>query len=362
MLNYESMLLVFSFLVAFLVTFAATPLAKIVAYKIGAVDIPKDSRRVHKEPIARLGGLAIFYGFIISVLSFGQMDKGIRGVLIGALIIVILGVIDDVKPLTAKVKLVVQIVAALVVVFQDVQIDFIKNPSLLQHIFGSTDVIVLDWLAIPITVIWIVGVTNAVNLIDGLDGLAAGICSIASISILFIALLLNQPAIALITAAIAGSCLGFLPYNFNPAKIFMGDSGATFLGFVLAAVSIQGLFKVYAAISFIVPVLILGLPIFDTGFAIFRRLLNGKSIMEADRGHLHHRLIDMGFSQKQTVMILYTLSGILGISAVVITGSGIMRATVLILSLLVFVIAGAKYMQPPAVETPKSDEKESTEE
>lgn len=363
MLSYNNLLLVFAFIVAFLVTFAATPLAKVIAFKIGAIDIPKDDRRIHKQPIPRLGGLAIFYGFIISVLSFGQMDKGIRGILLGSLIIVVLGVIDDVKQLPAKVKLVVQIVAALVVVFHDVRIDFITNPN----IFSDVELLKLErWAAIPVTILWIVGVTNAVNLIDGLDGLAAGVSSIASISILFIALLFGDDMttglITILTAAIAGSCLGFLPYNFNPAKIFMGDTGATFLGFVLASVSALGLFKAYTVISFVVPLLILGLPIFDTGFAIFRRLIKGKPIMEADRGHLHHRLIDAGFSQKQTVMLLYTLSGILGLSAVVLTGSGVTRAMVLILSLLVFVIAGARYMQVPATETIETNDEETSQE
>ncbi len=355
MLNYQSLLLVFSFIIAFLVAFGATPLVKNFAKRVGAMDIPKDNRRVHKEPVPRLGGLAIFYGFLISVLCFGQIDAGIRGILIGSLIMVVLGAIDDVKDLKAPIKLVFHIAAALVVVFHGVKIEFITNPNLL----GDNPVITLGLWAIPITVIWIVGVTNAMNLIDGLDGLAAGICSIASISILFISLLFGMPSTAILTAAIAGACLGFLPYNFNPAKIFMGDTGSTFLGFVLATVAIQGMFKVYAAISFIAPLLILGLPIFDTGFAILRRIIRGKPVMEADRGHLHHRLIDMGFTQKQTVIILYTFSGILGISAVVLTGSGIARAMVLIVALLFFLIAGLKYIQSPQFKGIKAGEGES---
>ncbi|MBZ4645607.1 MAG: undecaprenyl/decaprenyl-phosphate alpha-N-acetylglucosaminyl 1-phosphate transferase [Clostridia bacterium] len=357
-MDYQNLLLVFSFIVSFLVAFAATPLAKIIAHKIGAIDIPKDERRVHKQPIPRLGGLAIFYGFIISAISFVQIDKAIQGILLGSLVIVILGVIDDVKQLKAKVKLVVQIFAALIVAFHGVRIDFLTNPN----IFSGERLISLGYWAIPVTVIWIIGITNAVNLVDGLDGLATGISSIASLSLLFISLLVGETTIALLTAAIAGACLGFLPYNFNPAKIFMGDTGSTFLGFVLATVSIQGLFKGYAVISFAVPLLILGLPIFDTGYAILRRLLSGKSIMEADRGHLHHRLIDMGFSQKQTVMILYTMSGILGISAVVLTGSGAFRAMILVLSVLVFVVAGAKYMNVPAAEVAEVSEEEPSKE
>lgn len=356
-MDYKSLLLVFSFVVSFVVAFASTPLAKIIAHKIGAVDVPKDERRVHKQPIPRMGGLAIFYGFIVSMLSFAQLTPGIRGILIGSIIIVTLGIIDDVKQLGAKVKLVVQIIAALVVVFHGVKIQMLTNPN----IFSNTDMIIFnDWWSIPITVIWIIVVTNAVNLIDGLDGLAAGVASIACLSLLFISLLLKNYEIAIVTAAVAGSCLGFLPYNFNPAKIFMGDTGSTFLGFVLATISIQGLFKFYTVISFAVPLLILALPIFDTGYAILRRVISGKPIMQADRGHLHHRLIDMGFSQKQTVAILYSMSGILGVSAVVLAGSGATRAIVLILSVLIFVIAGAKYMQTPVAEAIETAEPEES--
>ena len=235
----------------------------------------------------------------------------------------------------------------MVVIFHGVKINFVSNPN----IFSTQNMVSLGFMSVPLTILWIVGITNAVNLVDGLDGLAAGISSIASISLLFISLLLGDTGVALLTSAIAGACLGFLPYNFNPAKIFMGDTGATFLGFVLAAISIQGLFKGYAIISLTVPLLILGLPIFDTLFAIIRRMLNGKSIMEADRGHLHHRLIDAGFSQKQTVLILYTMSGILGMSAIVLTGSGALRAMILILSVLIFIVAGARYLRVPVVGT-----------
>ncbi|WHH57575.1 MraY family glycosyltransferase [Petroclostridium sp. X23] len=355
-MSYQNLFLVLSFIVAFIIAFAATPLAKSIAYKVGAIDVPKDARRVHKQPIPRLGGLAIFYGFIISVIAFVKIDESVRGILLGALVIVLLGIIDDVKQLRASIKLVVQIAAALIVVFHGVRIEGITNPN----IFSSTETIQLGIWSIPVTVMWIIGVTNAVNLIDGLDGLAAGISSIASICLLFISLLTGDLTyIAMMTAALAGACLGFLPYNFNPAKIFMGDTGATFLGFILATVSIQGLLKFYAVISFAVPLLILGLPIFDTGYAILRRLINGKSIMEADRGHLHHRLIDMGFSQRQTVIILYTISGILGLSAVVLTGSGAFSAMVLILSVLVFVIAGARYKFEPVPQTVETNTEET---
>ncbi|MFA5527940.1 MAG: MraY family glycosyltransferase, partial [Peptostreptococcales bacterium] len=189
------------------------------------------------------------------------------------------------------------------------------------------------------TVIWIVGITNTINLIDGLDGLAAGITAIASFSMAYIAYLNDRPEVALITLAIAGGTLGFLPYNFNPAKIFMGDGGSLFLGLMLATVSIIGPMKGAAAIATVMPVLVLGLPIFDTAFAIYRRLLNGKSIMEADKGHIHHRILSKGMNQKKTVIILYALSGILGVSAILVNKNMILETTVLIIltSALIYV-------------------------
>ena len=182
---------------------------------------------------------------------------------------------------------------------------------------------------------WIVGITNAVNLIDGLDGLACGVSTISSMTMLVIALTVAEPDVALLMAALAGGCIGFLPYNLNPAKIFMGDTGSTFLGFILATVSIEGLFKSYAIISFAVPFLMLGLPIFDTCFAIFRRVSHGQSPMAPDRGHIHHRLIDMGFNQKQAVAVLYVISAILGLSAVLLTTTTALKAILVLLALCV---------------------------
>ena len=193
---------------------------------------------------------------------------------------------------------------------------------------------------VPLTIVWIVAITNAVNFIDGLDGLAVGVSTISTASLLVIALLVSDSNVAIILAALLGACLGFIPYNLNPAKIFMGDTGATFLGFILACLSVQGLFKFYAIISFAVPFLILGVPIFDICFAILRRLLKGQNPMKADRGHVHHRLIDMGFNQKQSVAIIYMLTGLLGLSAVVLTTSGEIRALVLIGSILLVAFIG----------------------
>ena len=326
--------------VAGLLSFLTTPLVKHLANRVGAVDVPKDNRRMHTVPIPRMGGLAIFIGFLLSALIFTrEMDRGLQSILLGAVLIVILGVFDDKYTLGAKLKLVVQLAAASIVVFYgDLRIDRLTNP------FGSSLYSYLDFgiWAYPITIIWIVAITNAVNFIDGLDGLACGVSCISSINLLVIALLVSDARVAIIMAALAGACLGFVPYNFNPAKIFMGDTGSTFLGFMLATVSIQGLFKAYTVISFIVPFLLLGLPIFDICFAIIRRVASGKSPMEADRGHFHHRLIDMGFSQKQSVAIAYVLTGILGLAAVLLTVSGAMRTLILLGAFLVVGVIGIR--------------------
>jgi len=315
--------------VALIVALILTPVVKSLAQKVGAVDVPKDNRRMHDHPIPRMGGLAIFFGFILSALIFVPLSTPVRGMLLGGVIIVILGIFDDIYALPALPKFFVQIASALIAVLMGNQIDILSNPN----IFSSEPYWVLGIWSIPISVLWIVGITNAVNLIDGLDGLACGVSTISSMTMLVIALTVAEPDTALLMAALAGACIGFLPYNLNPAKIFMGDTGSTFLGFILATVSIDGLFKSYAIISFAVPFLMLGLPIFDTCFAIFRRVSHGQSPMAPDRGHIHHRLIDMGFSQKQAVAVLYIISAILGLSAVVLTTTNVLKAMLFLLAL-----------------------------
>ena len=321
------------FLVGGVISFAASPLVRQFAHTVGAIDVPNDKRRVHTIPTPRLGGLAIFLGFITSVLLFTETDHGLRGILLGAVVIVVLGVIDDTIGLPAWFKFVVQIFASLIPVWHGVIIEFFSNPFSLS----GEAYIDLGFLSIPLTVLWIVGITNSVNLIDGLDGLAVGVSAISSMSLLIISIVLPQHNTPMIMAALAGSCVGFLPFNINPAKMFMGDTGATLLGFILATVSVTGLFKFYTTISFAVPFLILALPIFDTVSAIVRRLSRGKSPMTADRGHVHHRLIDMGFSQKQSVAILYTLSTVLALAAVVLASSGEFRGMLFILAVIVAV-------------------------
>ena len=280
--------------------------------------------------------------------------------LLGSVIIVVLGIFDDIYALPALPKFIVQIIAALIAVMHGNVIEVLPNPN----IFSDNPYWVLGPLAIPVSVLWIVGITNAVNLIDGLDGLAVGVATISSLTMLAIAMLVSENSVALMMAALAGGCIGFIPYNHNPAKIFMGDTGSTFLGFVLATVSIQGLFKVYTIISFAVPFLMLGLPLFDTCFAIFRRLSHGQNPMAPDRGHVHHRLIDMGFSQKQAVSILYVISAILGLSAVVLTTSGAMKAMVLLCSLCLAGFIAARVFLGHADHTEhgeKTEEKEEAE-
>ncbi len=306
--------------VSMLLSFLLTPMVKRLAYRIGAVDVPKDKRRMHNHPIPRLGGLAIFVGFVIAVLLFASPDRQLRGVLLGACLIVAVGVVDDSHPLGAGIKFILQIVAALIAVWHGVVIQAIANPLPFGGPYWNFGV-----MAVPITVVWIVAVTNSVNLIDGLDGLADGVSTIAALTMLIIALLMGSMEMAVICAALVGSCIGFIPYNRNPAKIFMGDTGATFLGYILATVSVAGLFKLYAIISFIVPFIILGFPIFDTASAFTRRILKGQNPMKADRSHTHHKLIDMGMNQKQAVATLYLVAGVLGLCAVMIVTSGYVK-------------------------------------
>lgn len=301
-------------LVALIISFATTPLVRKLAFKVGAVDIPKDDRRVHKEPMPSMGGLAIYLGVMISAIIFLPMDKTLISIILGGSLIVVSGIVDDVSELSAKLKIVFQIVAALILIWGGVRIDTITNP------FSTNNALFdLGYFSIPITVFWIVGIINTLNLIDGLDGLSAGVAMISSLSLMFVAGKFGLTSIIILSATVAGACLGFLPFNFNPAKIFMGDTGALFLGFMMAVISIEGVMKSVATIAIVVPIIILGVPIFDTTFAIFRRLLSGQSITTADKGHLHHRLLDKGFSQKKTVLILYGISAFFGVFAVLIT-------------------------------------------
>ena len=324
---------------AFVIALACTPIVKSFAQKVGAMDIPKDARRVHDHPIPRMGGLAIFLGFIISVVLFADITTQMQGILIGSVLIVATGAVDDVVNLNAWIKLLIQIAAAVIAVMHGVVIEVLTNPNLFSESMH------LGALSVPITIIWIVGITNSVNLIDGLDGLACGVSTISSVTMLLVALLVAEPNVALVLAALAGACIGFIPYNFNPAKIFMGDTGSLLLGYILATMSVVGLFKFYAVVTFAVPLLALAVPLVDTVTSFCRRVLHGQSPMHADRGHFHHRLIDMGFSQKQAVAILYAISAILGLTAVVITTSSELKFILLMIAFCIAVTIGIFLMR-----------------
>lgn len=301
---------------AFVISFIMTPPVKRFAELVGAIDIPKDERRVHNHPIPRMGGLAIFLGFVISLLLFVPMSTQVMGMLLGAVIIAVMGAVDDIVSLNAWVKLAGQVLAALVAIRCGIVFDAISNPNF----FSDITTIPIGFLSIPLTLLWIIACTNAVNLIDGLDGLAVGVSGISSLTMLVVALFVSEPSISIILAALTGACAGFMPYNMNPAKIFMGDVGSQLLGFVLSTVSIMGLFKFHAIISFLVPLLALAVPLADTIFAFFRRIFRGQSPFHADKGHFHHRLLAMGLNQKQAVAVLYGVSAVLGLLAVLLAG------------------------------------------
>jgi UDP-GlcNAc:undecaprenyl-phosphate GlcNAc-1-phosphate transferase len=320
------------FACAFGVAIVATPFAKKLSVKLGAVDYPR-LRSMHAEPMPRMGGVAIVLGFlaamIISLFFLPELAKTqFLGVLGGAFIIVAEGMLDDMYDLRPRTKAAVQIAAALLVIFSGTRIEFVVYPF--ETVFHS--------LSIPFTLIWIVGVVNAVNLIDGLDGLAAGVSTIAAVCLLVLCVLSGNAVAVVLAAALAGSCLGFLPRNFNPAEVIMGDTGAQFLGYVLAVSSIMGVFKGYALLAVVITFFALALPIFDTLFAMIRRVLTHKPIMSADRGHLHHRLIDLGYTHKQTVIILYCLSIITGVIAIVIAMKDLRAILVTVICLLVMLL------------------------
>jgi UDP-GlcNAc:undecaprenyl-phosphate GlcNAc-1-phosphate transferase len=310
-----------------------TPLVKKVAFRVGAVDKP-DARKVHSRLMPRMGGLAIFLAFTITILLVEPMTKSIVGLLAGGALILFLGIADDIVGVSPRVKLLGQILAAGVLVGFGERIQFITNP------FGG-DMFQLPIAGIPLTIFWIVGVTNAVNLVDGLDGLAGGLAAIASLTLAVIGWANNEMLIVVPAVILSASICGFLKYNFHPAKIFMGDSGSLFLGYMLAGLSVIGLTKGAAVISVFVPILILGIPIFDTLYAIVRRFINNQPIFEADKGHLHHRLLAIGLSHRQTVVAIYGISGLLGASAIVLTFLTTAQAFIVFVGISLLVLIGA---------------------
>ena len=325
------------FLIAMSIAWWLTPEIRSRALKLGLVDKPGEERRIHKVPIPRLGGVAIFISILFTVTTLvaiaGKLPKdargveGIIGIAVGGTLVFVLGLLDDLESLRARDKFVVQILAACAAYSLGVRIKSIPVPLNMNLDLGLFTItggvpIELGWLSLPITVVWLVGVANAVNLIDGMDGLAAGVSAISALTIWSVALgeSINRPYAALMAAVVAGALFGFLRWNFNPARIFLGDSGAYLAGFILGAISITGVIKGVAAATVIVPtvllvVLILFFPLLDTSWAVIRRMAAGRSIFSPDAGHIHHRLLNAGLSQKKVAYIIYAVSGLLGLIA-----------------------------------------------
>lgn len=312
--------------ISFIVSLLLIPFVKKFAIKIGAVDKP-NKRKVHQKIMPRLGGFAIFISFMIGYFIFIPGQFKLWPILFGASIMVFVGIMDDWKGLSAPVKFFGQLIAATVTVIGGIQIDFITIPN--------GDIIHFGWTAIPITILWIVAITNAINFIDGLDGLAAGISSIATITISVLALSLGHPIIALLGLILLGSTLGFLVFNFYPAKIFMGDTGSMFLGYMISVLSVIGLTKSAAIFSLLIPIIILAVPIIDTTFAIIRRLVQKKPISAPDKFHLHHCILRLGFSHRQAVVLIYLLSALFSLAAILFTRATLWGASVLIVILLI---------------------------
>ena len=325
---------VIPFLAAFILTFIQMPFTIKLAKKKGFLDVPKDERRVHKEPIPVGGGIAMVISVTILILYYLPINKGLIMTILASLVIALSGLYDDKGGLSPKLKFLFQILAGVLLVLGGMKIEFVTNP------FDSHDaLLILNILSIPVTIFWVCGITNTINLIDGLDGLASGVSMICAISMFFITYRMGRYEVSIVCALVAGACLGFLPFNFNPAKIFMGDTGALYLGFMLSYISISGFLKQAAILMIFVPVLILGVPVFDTAFAMVRRKLSGKSMVEADKGHLHHRLLKMGLNQRQTVVILYSISAIFGVLANLISRFHSSIALVISLGVLLIIIA-----------------------
>ncbi|MBR4151224.1 MAG: undecaprenyl/decaprenyl-phosphate alpha-N-acetylglucosaminyl 1-phosphate transferase [Firmicutes bacterium] len=331
---------VLAFVIAAAVTALLTPLCIKIAPKIGAMDIPKDSRRMHNKPIPRFGGIAIFAGVLVGFAMIYPFAMQYRGILIGSVMILVLGIIDDLTDMPPKVKFLGQIAAAVVLWFFSLQIRGMANflP------FGPRYISFHTAVSVVVTVFWVVAITNAVNFIDGLDGLAAGISCIACIAVAYSANYTNRYSTCLLILSVAGAAFGFLLFNFHPAKIFMGDAGSMLFGFLLASVSLVGDMpnKSITLFSTLIPMLILGLPIFDEVFAIVRRAVSHKPIMQADKGHIHHRMMAQGYGQRRTVFALYIISAILGIAGILWTRRLKLEALILtaIVGCLIYVFIG----------------------
>ncbi len=302
---------------AFLVSFSITPLVRRLSVRFGILDQP-DVRKIHPDPVPTLGGVAIYLAFIVAMLiggmldGFQSIDRGsIIGIVLGGGLIVGIGVYDDMRHSSAALKLLFQVLAAVILFRFGYRITAIANP------FGGA--IELSYLALPLTVLWVMVFVNAMNLIDGIDGLAAGIAAISSMTFFLAGLTLGNTMASLLALAMLGASMGFLGHNFYPARIFMGDTGSMFLGFTLSAIALAGAGKSVALIALLIPILAVGVPLTDTVLAVFRRSRARNGIFNADRSHIHHRLLDLGFSPREVVLILYVSATLLGIVAVALS-------------------------------------------
>lgn len=316
---------VIAFLVPLITVLIVTPYIMRLASKIGAIDKPNE-RKVHSKVMPRIGGLAIFLGVVAGYFTGGLHHQNLTAITLGAFIVVIVGVLDDIRELSAKVKLVGQLLAAILVAVSGLTIDHLSIPFIGNFELGI-------W-SYPLTILWIVGIMNAINLIDGLDGLSAGISAIVIATIAILAGINGKMLILMISVILLGSIIGFLFYNFYPAKIFMGDSGSLFLGYSISILSLLGLYKSVTLFSFLVPIIILGVPVFDTTFAIIRRIVNKKPILAPDKAHLHHRLLSLGLSHRNTVLAIYIFGILFSVSAILLSEATLWGSVFIIFGLL----------------------------
>jgi len=329
--------------VAFGLAYAITPLFIKIAKKFKILDRP-DSRKAHASPTPTLGGVVIYLAFSIAIIAalrinpvfHSELAMYTPGLLIGSLALVIFGVLHDTRDMPASVKLFGQIMVAVIIFLSGIRIEAITNP------FGGGEFILAYPLSLIATVVWIVALINAINLIDGLDGLAAGITCISCIVLFLIALMKNDFGSMFICLALAASCLGFLRYNFYPAKIFMGDAGSMFLGLILGVISIQGINKMAITVALMIPITVLAIPIYDTILAIIRRFVSNKHIFKPDRQHIHYRLLDMGVTHRHVVMLLYFIGIYFGIIAFLIILLPVKFAFVALLLLTMGVFMGVR--------------------
>ena len=320
---------------AMITAICLTPPVIWLAKKLNVVDKP-NARKVHQAAMPRMGGVAIYLAFVVGALALGIYTRQVAALLIGSSIVMLIGWVDDAKGISPKVKLLGQVVASLVLIQGGFYVEFITNP------FSDGGIISLGILTIPVTIIWLTGVSNAVNLVDGLDGLSAGVSAIAALTMTIVCIVQEQYTAAALAAVLAAAAFGFLRYNFHPARTFMGDCGSLFLGFVLGALAIMGLSKGATSISILIPLIIMGIPVFDTFFAIIRRLFLRRPIFEADKDHLHHSLLKRGLSHRRTVLTIYAISAILGLCAILLATLTSAQAVILLILLIIIVFAGAE--------------------